>query len=119
MIARAEERRETNWIAVIQLTDGTEIPCTLKDVSKSGAKLGVPGSCPLPETFRFRVIGRDFVCSAKLAWRRGDYAGVAIDQVAKFKPAAPKVDAPVEDPVERAAKEAGLLHARRSRFSSR
>ncbi|MDB5645774.1 MAG: hypothetical protein JWQ05_1443, partial [Methylobacterium sp.] len=41
-IARREERSPTNWIATIRLRDGTEIPCTVKDVSKSGAKIGIP-----------------------------------------------------------------------------
>lgn len=87
-IARREERSQTNWIATIRLRDNTEIPCTVKDVSKSGAKIGVPGSQTLPDVFMLRIIGRDFLCLVRLAWRRGDYAGVRIERVGKLpKPA--------------------------------
>ena len=92
-VARREERNPTNWIATIRLRDGTEIPCNVKDVSKSGAKIGVPAYHPLPDTFILRIIGRDFLCMVKLAWRRGDYAGVRIERVGKVPPpVAPAAD---------------------------
>jgi hypothetical protein len=44
-VARREERRETNWIALIRLPDGTEIPTTVKDISPSPrSKPGMLGS---------------------------------------------------------------------------
>jgi len=70
-MARREARSDTNWIATIRFRDGTELPCTVKDVSKSGAKIGVPASCALPDVFMLRIIGRDFLCLVRLAWRRG------------------------------------------------
>lgn len=84
LVTRREERLPTNWIAMIRLFDGTEIPCTVKDISKSGAKLGVPGSAALPPGFMLKVVGRDFVLRVTLAWRRGNYAGVRIDRIAKL-----------------------------------
>lgn len=87
-IARREERSPTNWIATIRLRDGTEIPCTVKDVSKSGAKIGIPKGQDLPPVFMLRIIGRDFLCLVRLAWRRGDYAGVRIERVGKIPGAA-------------------------------
>lgn len=87
-VARREPRSPTNWIATIRLLDGTEIPCNVKDVSKSGAKVGVPASQVLPPVFMLRIIGRDFLCLVKLAWRRGDYAGVRIEKIGKV-PASP------------------------------
>lgn len=87
-VARREERSPTNWIATIRLRDNTEIPCTVKDVSKSGAKIGVPSSQVLPDVFMLRIIGRDFLCLVRLAWRRGDYVGVRIERVGKV-PKAP------------------------------
>ncbi|GEP09300.1 PilZ domain-containing protein [Methylobacterium gnaphalii] len=114
MITRNEERRETNWIAMIRLADGTEIPCTVKDVSKSGARLGVPSKIALPDHFKFKVLGRDFVCSVKVAWRRGEYVGVFIEQVGKLKQAPPKEVAPAApEPPPDAGKP---LQVRRSRF---
>ncbi|KQP61575.1 MULTISPECIES: hypothetical protein [unclassified Methylobacterium] len=83
-IERREARSETNWIALIRLLDGTELPCNVKDISKSGARLGVPASCVLPDTFMLKVVGRNFVCLVKLAWRRGHYAGVRIERVGKL-----------------------------------
>ena len=85
LVARREERTVTNWIAMIRLFDGTEIPCTVKDISKSGAKLGVPEAFVLPSSFMLKVVGRDFVLRLTLAWRRGNYAGVRIDQIAKLQ----------------------------------
>ncbi|WP_232629238.1 PilZ domain-containing protein [Methylobacterium sp. Leaf118] len=83
-MTRREERVPTNWIAMIRLFDGTEIPCTVKDISKSGARLGVPGTWDLPPSFMLKVVGRDFVLRLTLAWRRGNYAGVRIDRIAKL-----------------------------------
>lgn len=96
LIARREERTTTNWIALIRLFDGTEIPCNVKDISKSGAKLGVPEAYALPASFMLRILGRDFVLRVNLAWRRGNYAGVRIERIAKLPVAEEKKAAPVE-----------------------
>lgn len=107
---RREERREPDWIALIRLPDGTEIPTTVKDISPSGARLTVPSSYTLPDQFMFKVVGRDFVCAVRLAWRRGDHIGVRIERVGKLAPT----------PTERSAlsiEPSAVLRARRSRFS--
>ena len=80
------QRRETSWIAVLRKPDGVEIPCNVKDVSKTGARIGVPASYDLPATFMLKVVGMDFVCRVKLAWRKGNFAGVLIEQVGKVVP---------------------------------
>lgn len=69
---------------MIRLFDGTEIPCNIKDISKSGAKLGIPEAYTLPASFMLRILGRDFVLKVNLAWRRGNYAGVRIERIAKL-----------------------------------
>ena len=115
LTARVDERKNTNWIAMIRLMDGTEIPCNVRDISKSGAKLGVPQSYILPKKFMFKVIGRDFVCLVSLAWRKGDYAGVRIERVGK-------VETPAPDEEEKRIyeeKAVDLMRARRSRFADR
>ena len=89
-IARREERKTTNWIATIRLPDGREIPTMVRDISPSGARLGVPENVELPENFMFRVIGRDFICAVQLAWRRRCEAGVRIARIGKL-PAASKM----------------------------
>ena len=85
-------RNETDWIGIILTADGVEIPCTVKDVSKSGAKIGVAASQVLPPVFMLRIIGRDFLCLVRLAWRRGDYVGVRIERVGKVPVSAAKTD---------------------------
>ena len=86
-------RAETNWIAVIRTSEGIEIPCTVKDVSKSGARIGVPASYYLPDSFLLKIIGKDFICRVALAWRKGHFAGVRIEQFGKIAPkSAPSSD---------------------------
>lgn len=113
---RREPRTETNWIAMIRLDDGTEIPCTVKDVSKSGAKLGVPDTVALPASFRLRVLGYEFLFLVRLVWRQANAAGVRIERFGKRpaddgKPAEPEIR-------EEAAETYNRLGTRRSRFSS-
>lgn len=115
LVERRESRSETNWIAMIRLLDGAEIPCTVKDVSRSGAKLGVPSDRELPDTFMLKILGRDFVCLVKLAWRRGNYAGVRIERVGKLAVADRKSDS-VKAPASAEAHRA--LGSRQSRISS-
>lgn len=115
-VERREPRNETNWIALIRLLDGTELSCIIKDISKSGARIGVPQSCELPETFMLKVIGRNFVCLVKLAWRRGNYAGVRIEKVGKLPPPAPIEEQPDVKPAETPAYSG--IGSRRSRVSS-
>ncbi|MET0366872.1 MAG: PilZ domain-containing protein [Methylobacterium sp.] len=91
---RREERKETNWIAKIRLFDGQEIATSVKDISASGARLAVPEGMELPERFMFRVIGRDFVCAVKVAWRRGSHVGVQIERVGKLEAKAVKQPEP-------------------------
>ena len=69
------------------------VPCTVKDVSKSGAKIGVAKGQDLPPVFMLRIIGRDFLCLVHLAWRRGDFAGVRIERVGKIPVAVANKDA--------------------------
>jgi hypothetical protein len=109
------QRNETNWIAIIRTSDGVEIPCNVKDVSKTGAKIGVPASYDLPETFMLKVIGKDFVCRVSLAWRKGNYAGVHIEQFGKV---APKVEQAPDAKSQPAVSSYKAIGARRSRVST-
>ena len=114
VIHRREERASTNWIALVRLADGTEVPCTVKDVSPSGARLGIPAAQTLPETFLLKVVGRDFICQVRLAWRRGNYVGVLIERIGKL----PKKDAPAEYTRETQAQNYKALGPRKSRISA-
>lgn len=92
-------RNKTNWIGLIRTRDGAETPCTVKDVSSTGAKIGVPENIELPEDFMLKIIGMDYVCSVKLAWRAGNLAGVRILHLAKLppKPLTPQQQAEAAD----------------------
>lgn len=113
---RSEERKETNWIAKIRLFDGQEIATSIKDISASGARLAVPEGMELPERFMFRVIGRDFVCAVKVAWRRGSQVGVRIERVGKLEAKPVKTqseEAPSQEPST-----GDLMRRRGSRISA-
>ncbi len=77
-------RKETNWIAMIRTPDGIEIPCTVNDISATGARIGLPSSFELPDIFLLKVVGKDFLCRVKLAWRKGNFVGVHIEQFGKI-----------------------------------
>lgn len=77
-------RKETNWIAILRTPDGIELPCTVKDISATGARIGLPSSYELPENFLLKVVGKDFLCRVKLAWRKGNFVGVHIEQFGKI-----------------------------------
>lgn len=83
-VERKEERRPASWLAMIRLPDGEEIPSSVKDISPSGARLAVPERYDLPPVFAFRIIGKDFVLRARLAWRRDGYAGIEILKVGRL-----------------------------------
>jgi hypothetical protein len=84
LVDRREERSEANLIAMIRLQSGEEIRCIVRDVSKSGARLGIPRGCVLPDSFMFKVNGRSFVFLVRLAWQRDCYAGVRIERMARL-----------------------------------
>lgn len=109
-----EARAETNWIGVIRTSEGIEIPCTIKDVSKTGARIGVPASYHLPETFMLRVLGKDFVCKVAMAWRKGNFVGVRIERIGKL----PQKQAETIADSETVASKHQAIGSRRSRISA-
>jgi hypothetical protein len=108
-------RAETNWIAMIRTLDGVEIPCNVKDVSKTGAQIGVPASFPLPDVFMLKIIGKDIVFRVSLAWRKGNFAGVHIEQIGKLAPKVERVPEPRQQTVDASYKAIGV---RRNHMSS-
>lgn len=79
-----EARTEVDWIAVLRLADGTEIPCSVKDVSSTGMKVSVSAGQALPDTFSLKIVGRNLVFRVKQAWRRQHQVGVLIEKIAKL-----------------------------------
>lgn len=79
-----EARTTVDWIAVIRLADGTEVPCSVKDVSSAGMKVSVSAGQALPDTFTLKIVGRNLVFRVKQTWRRQHQVGVLIEKIAKL-----------------------------------
>lgn len=61
------QRNKTDWLGLIRTPDGHENPCTVEDVPNTGAKIAVPASYALPDSFMLKVVGKDFVVRVKRA----------------------------------------------------
>ncbi|MFD0935404.1 PilZ domain-containing protein [Methylobacterium trifolii] len=72
------QRHATLRMATIELEGGETISCVIRDISLSGAKLGVARRHRLPEFFNLAIAGRDLTCRVRRAWQRGDFAGVTL-----------------------------------------
>jgi len=62
-----------------------------------------------------KVVGKNFVCRVAVAWRKGNYAGVRIEQVGKLVPKAGEVPMPQAPAVDPSYKAIGT---RRTRVST-
>ncbi len=88
--------RERAFLAArISYSNGAmSTPCTVMQISATGAKLNIPAAISLPDAFQIAIPQKSVDCLATLVWRRGDVAGVAFQ----------RVEAPEEQPVGDAAK---------------
>lgn len=75
---RDAARRETMRLAKVILEDGETLPCVIRDLSLSGAKLSVARRHSLPREFLLSMTERDLTVPVRMAWRRGDFVGVTI-----------------------------------------
>lgn len=50
--------------------------CVVRDLSNTGAKLGVSADVDLPNEFKLSFAGHPLQLQVRLMWRRGDFAGV-------------------------------------------
>lgn len=113
---RAFERTNVNWISIIRLPDGQEIPCSIKDVSWLGMKVALSSEVTIPDAFNIRVVGRDLIFNVKQAWRRGHFVGLTIVKIGKLP--APKQMPSVDAPASAISADYNRIGARRS-FRSR
>ena len=51
--------------------------CVIRDLSESGAKLGVSQRVKLPREFTLWLVQRKMKLRVRLRWRHGDYVGVS------------------------------------------
>jgi hypothetical protein len=77
----AHEKRRTPRTAVLGhvqiVTRGGGINCVVRDLSDTGAKLGISRRAKLPDEFILWFVRRNIKLKARLRWREGDYAGVS------------------------------------------
>ena len=114
IIQRREARTDVDWIAVIRLADGAEVPCSVKDGSSTGMKVCVSADLTLPETFTLKIVGRNLVFRVKRTWRRQHQMGVLIEKIAKL-PKPPEAASPPEARSAEAAQHTSLSSRERYR----
>lgn len=69
------------------VADGVFADCIIRDLSESGARIGVSRRVDLPSLFNLYFVQHRLALRARLRWRRGDYAGVSFcieEQVARL-----------------------------------
>jgi hypothetical protein len=79
MLSRKEQRKSTrksiNKGAWIRADGGFAVhPCTVIDLSETGARLSIPGD--IPSTFDLLLSRNSRGRGARVKWRRGDKVGI-------------------------------------------
>ncbi|UYW26885.1 PilZ domain-containing protein [Methylorubrum extorquens] len=79
-VERAGKRHRVVQQGRIVLGPERLIACTVRDLSLRGAKIRVAPEHVLPETFSLVIAAHDLrTMTARLCWRRGDFAGVVFE----------------------------------------
>jgi len=73
---RSAHRQRTLKAAKVILTDWTMIDCTIRDISKDGARLVFGDAFALPQEFRVLIVMTNTIVPVRLLWQRGLTAGV-------------------------------------------
>ena len=63
--------------------------CTIRDLSETGARLRLPASAGVPDSFTLIDLLHGQAYAARVAWRREDAVGVAFDSVFDLRDAVP------------------------------
>jgi hypothetical protein len=64
------------------VANGGQINCVVRDLSDTGAKLGVSRKVRLPQTFILCFVKRNLMLPVRLRWRDGDHIGVSFEMPA-------------------------------------
>lgn len=100
---RKEQRDLTAWPGRIAFASGAQLlECTIRDISRSGARLTLADARALPRAFELLIVPTGEIFQATLKWRRGSQAGVHFAGKNDFLtwPTAPR---PQADPLPPAA----------------
>ncbi|BAQ45481.1 MULTISPECIES: PilZ domain-containing protein [Methylobacterium] len=76
---RGRVRHVTSMPATIVISHYDQIPCIVRDLSDSGAKIGLSRRYVLSERFWIVIRHANVTRRASLMWRRGEFAGIAFD----------------------------------------
>lgn len=82
---RRAARQDVLGHALIITSEG-RISCVIRDLSKTGAKLGVPQRYKLPPEFEVYLVKTRSKRRVALRWRTGDHAGVEFFSSAPIAP---------------------------------
>jgi hypothetical protein len=72
---RHSARRQVFGLGIV-ITPDTRANCVIRDLSSTGAKLGISRRVPLPPEFSVALLRTKTIRRVLLRWRRGDFAGV-------------------------------------------
>ena len=72
---RNAERRTVFGLGIVTAPE-IRTPCVIRDLSSTGAKLGIPRQVQLPTEFKVTLLKTSTTRRVLLKWRRGDFAGV-------------------------------------------
>jgi hypothetical protein len=84
---RNAKRQSVFGLGVVMAPD-TQANCVIRDLSSTGAKLGISRRVKLPAQFKVALLSTKTVRSVVLKWRRGDFAGVEFCRSRKSVPRA-------------------------------
>jgi hypothetical protein len=76
---RSAARREVLGLGVVLAPD-LRANCVIRDLSSTGAKLGISRAVKLPAEFRVALLKTKTMRRVLLKWRRGDFAGVEFEE---------------------------------------
>jgi hypothetical protein len=69
--------RETGpFAAVVRLYSGRLLPCTVLNVSETGAKLGLVRDINLPKQFELSIPAKNALWRVRVVWQQGKQLGV-------------------------------------------
>jgi hypothetical protein len=73
---RRDHRQRALKAAKVVLSDWTNVDCTVRDLTKDGARLVFAAATSLPKEFRILVMSSGIIRPARLLWQRGLSAGI-------------------------------------------
>ncbi|TNC15169.1 PilZ domain-containing protein [Methylobacterium terricola] len=77
---RGSRRYGTSMPATVVLFNHGRVPCVVRDLSGSGAKIGLSRRYVLSDRLWIIIPHMNITRQASLVWRNGEFAGIAFDK---------------------------------------